>query len=261
MKEMHKWKDKVELSLDNRQIFFLFFGASVVGCFVFGLGMMVGRRVDLDLEGQGVSEPRDSLALLEAEHQASDPPLSFKEGLRTPATIGLPQTRSEEAATAPEVARVEAPQAAAPEPAKVAEPELALPEVVEAPPEPRRQRPVAAVNAAPPPKPAAPRAAAAPRPTVALAAAQAPRDEASNPAAAGRKFTLQMKAFSQQDEADAFAASLRARGHGARVESHEVKGRLWYRVRVGEFETWAEGLSAKEAFEQREKIIAYVVRQ
>ena len=52
MREMHKWKDKVELSLDNRQIFFLFFGLSVVGCFVFALGVMVGRRVDWNPEGQ-----------------------------------------------------------------------------------------------------------------------------------------------------------------------------------------------------------------
>ena len=37
-------KDKVEFSLDNRQIFFLFFGLSVVGCFVFAMGVMVGKR-------------------------------------------------------------------------------------------------------------------------------------------------------------------------------------------------------------------------
>ena len=56
MREMHKWKDKVELSLDNRQIFFLFFGLSVVGCFVFALGVMVGRRVEWNPEGEGISQ-------------------------------------------------------------------------------------------------------------------------------------------------------------------------------------------------------------
>ena len=45
MREMHKWKDKVELSLDNRQIFFLFFGLSVVGCFVFALGVITYRAL------------------------------------------------------------------------------------------------------------------------------------------------------------------------------------------------------------------------
>ena len=82
MKEMHKWKDKVELTLDNRQIFFLFFGVSVVGCFVFGLGMMVGRRIDFDVQGEGVAQPQDSLALLQTADEIDDVPFSFKEGLR-----------------------------------------------------------------------------------------------------------------------------------------------------------------------------------
>ena len=71
MREMHKWKDKVELSLDNRQIFFLFFGLSVVGCFVFALGVMVGRRVDFDTVA-AAEDPPGGLALLDAD--ATEPP-------------------------------------------------------------------------------------------------------------------------------------------------------------------------------------------
>ncbi|MBZ5714999.1 hypothetical protein K7C98_37680, partial [Nannocystis pusilla] len=44
MPELTAPKEKVDFSLDNRQVFFLFFGLSVVGCFVFALGVMVGRR-------------------------------------------------------------------------------------------------------------------------------------------------------------------------------------------------------------------------
>ena len=64
MREMHKWKDKVEFSLDNRQIFFLFFGLSVVGCFVFALGVMVGRRVNFEPAGEVAALSGESLALL-----------------------------------------------------------------------------------------------------------------------------------------------------------------------------------------------------
>lgn len=77
---------------------------------------------------------------------------------------------------------------------------------------------------------------------------------------AGRKFTLQMKAFAKPEEAEAFAAPIRANGHEVRVEAHEIKGRVWHRVRMGEFETWEEGLAAKGEFEKNEKTIAYVVR-
>ncbi|MEO7097223.1 MAG: hypothetical protein ABI175_28440, partial [Polyangiales bacterium] len=40
------YKDKVEVSLDGRQIFYLFFGGSVVVGIVFVLGVLVGRRVE-----------------------------------------------------------------------------------------------------------------------------------------------------------------------------------------------------------------------
>ena len=40
------YKDKVEVSLDGRQIFYLFFGGSVIVGIVFVLGVLVGRRVE-----------------------------------------------------------------------------------------------------------------------------------------------------------------------------------------------------------------------
>ncbi len=219
MREMHKWKDKVELSLDNRQIFFLFFGLSVVGCFVFALGVMVGRRVEFDGGAEAAALADDSLALLEAVGE--DEPLSFKEGLAEPATSDVPPTREPDAPANP-------PQSAgSPTP---------------------DQGPAAGAAAAEPPKPA--------NETVMASASQAISGNVPKSA----KFTLQMKAFSNAGDAESFAATLRERGHQVRVEPHEVKGRVWHRVRVGAFETWAEGLAAKEAFEKAENVIAYVVR-
>jgi DedD protein len=236
MKEMHKWKDKVELSLDNRQIFFLFFGLSIVGCFVFALGVMVGRRVDFDPQAQVASLATDGLELLDGSRRAQQQEFSFKQGLAEPATLGLPATREEggnsdepgdEPATAPSGESV----AAKPAPVKTA---------------------------------ADPKPAAKPAPAKSTKISDAETLAAASKAAtvdrSGNKFTLQMKAFSRQEDADAFAERLNSNGHGARVEPHEVKGRMWYRVRVGAFQNWADGLAAKDEFEKAEKMIAYVVR-
>ena len=41
-----RWRDKIEVRLDNRQVFFLFFGSAVVACMLFVLGVMVGKRIE-----------------------------------------------------------------------------------------------------------------------------------------------------------------------------------------------------------------------
>ena len=229
MREMHKWKDKVELSLDNRQIFFLFFGLSVVGCFVFALGVMVGRRVDWNPEGQVAALAGDSLAVLD---QAGDPPeegeekpsFSFTDGLKQPATIGVPETRTVE-----EVEGEEADKAR-----KTKQAEKAA-----------KASDTALVNSSPATNPKLPGGT----------------KTSVDPSSTGKTFTLQMKAFSREDEAAAFADRLRRNGHDVRVESHEVRGRLWHRVRMGSFTEWDEALAAKGDFEKSEHIIAYVVRK
>jgi cell division protein FtsN len=227
---MHKWKDKVELSLDNRQIFFLFFGLSVVGCFVFALGVMVGRRVSFDPAGEVAALSQESLALLEGEGE-EEAELSFKDGLKEPATEGVPPTRDPDAPPAEPAEPTE-------DDAKAdAEPVLAA--AKEPTSKSKPEKPAKTEKSKPADKPA-------------------PESDAAVPAI--QKYTLQMKAFSKKEEAEAFAAKLESNGHDARVESHEVKGRLWHRVRVGTFDNWADGLEAKQEFEAKEKIIAYVVR-
>jgi len=256
MREMHKWKDKVELTLDNRQIFFLFFGVSVVGCFVFALGVMVGRRVDFDAENPAVSEASDSLALLGVVgEEESVQALTFQEGLATPATLGLPPTRDPSLEIAPPANEPEVP---AP---------VAIPVIVEAvpdqsPPPPTKVEKVEKVERAAPgsakPRvaPAKPISSAKPAATL---AGSSPIAVAQSPIA--RTFTLQLKAFADREDAEALAATLRTKGHAVRVDVSEVKGRLWHRVRVGHFTSWDDGLEAKNAFEKRESLIAYVVRE
>jgi cell division protein FtsN len=231
MREMHKWKDKVELSLDNRQIFFLFFGLSVIGCFVFALGIMTGRRIDWE-PGQEAAAlgGQDSLEMLEDEPQGEH--FAFQQGLSESDAAAIPPTRD------PEV-----PPRAEDEVRAEREEQAAAQEVVL-----QREAEAAEVEA----KIDEQQAALA---QVTPEAAQ-PRKPATGD---GRRFTLQMKAFSNPTDAEKLADKLRHNGHEARIEKHDVRGRTWHRVRLGAFDTWDEALAAKTAFEQAEHVIAYVV--
>ncbi len=53
-RNVERWREKIEVKLDNRQVFFLFFGSAVVACMLFVLGVMVGKRI----ESRGQAERR-----------------------------------------------------------------------------------------------------------------------------------------------------------------------------------------------------------
>src|SRR5687767_15951623 len=64
LRDVERWKDKIEVRLDNRQVFFLFFGSALVACLLFVLGVIVGKR--LESRGKAVApEIEDPLALLD----------------------------------------------------------------------------------------------------------------------------------------------------------------------------------------------------
>lgn len=238
MREMHKWKDKVELSLDNRQIFFLFFGLSVIGCFVFALGIMTGRRIDWEPGHEAAAlGSQDSLELLEDEPQTER--FAFQQGLSESDAEALPPTRPAEVPPRPEdevkAERAEQQAAAQREAAQQREAEVAE---VEA----KIDEQQAALAQATP-----------------AAVQQKPKSAPKPKTADSRRFTLQMKAFSNPADAEKLADKLRHNGHDVRIESHDVRGRTWHRVRLGEFDSWDEALAGKAAFEKAEHVIAYVV--
>ncbi|HEX4416821.1 MAG TPA: SPOR domain-containing protein [Kofleriaceae bacterium] len=75
-RESELYKDKIEVSLDGRQIFYLFFGGAVIVGLVFVLGVMVGRRVEarghLDrAQTQIASDPLAALDRLERSDNLS----------------------------------------------------------------------------------------------------------------------------------------------------------------------------------------------
>jgi len=262
-------KDKVDFSLDNRQIFFLFFGLSVVGCFVFAMGVMVGKRGELH-ELQEVAQA-ESIVLLDDEPLVADAGFSFKDGLQRPATDGLPATRDPSVAPRDEeTVKAERDAALGSKSLKKSGSSKKLPAIpAPTPPAaaPRNLPPLAgSVDPAPVAPASAPVAAAIPaaveKPATdsVLAAVKGDAEPAGPNSKVSKKgWTLQMKAFSAQEDADKLAEKLRRNGHEVRVESGEANGRMWHRVRMGNFDNWDAALAAKQAFEKNESVIAYVV--
>src|SRR6266550_2741113 len=76
------YKDKIEVSLDGRQIFYLFFGGAVIVGLVFVLGVMVGRRVEArgHVERAHTTATVDPLAAL--DRLEGNGGLSFQGALR-----------------------------------------------------------------------------------------------------------------------------------------------------------------------------------
>jgi DedD protein len=268
-----RWRDKIEVRLDNRQVFFLFCGSAVVACMLFVLGVMVGKRIES--RGQAASpELQDPLAALDRAHTpvagiAPSPPPQ----LTFPNTLIAPSVR-------PAKTMKLASLAPAPKPAPLAPPPKPIAPVAAAPQAPK---PIAVAVAAQPPRPivpaaskasaapaalktiaapAAPKVVAAPAApkVVAVAPAPGPKQAAATAtvadAAKGKgKFTLHLSTFATAEEANAFAQHY----PGAFVVAGDVPGRgQAYRVRYGNFPTYKDATSAKDNFEKQHNVIALV---
>jgi cell division septation protein DedD len=234
--------DKLELKLDNRQVFFLFFGSAVVACMLFVLGVMVGKRIESRGQAEAAPALQDPLAALDRARQppagvaAPDSQLSFPSSLLGGAGAG----KSPAHAAAPKPAKpapIAAPKPVAmatPKPAAVAAPKLA----VVAPPKP------IVPAAAKPLVPAAAKPVAA-KPVVASGDAPKPRG----------KYTLQLSTFATAEDAQTFVDHY----PGAFVVAGDVPGKgTTYRVRYGNFASYQEATAAKESFEKQHNMIALV---
>jgi cell division protein FtsN len=288
LRDVERWKDKIEVRLDNRQVFFLFFGSAMVACMLFVLGVIVGKR----LESRGRAEAPsidDPLAVLDrfgppqpGAATAGQAALTFPKNLigGGPAATGgrshgSPSSREERPAGLREGRSAPAARSVL---AAVA-PAAAVPRMVVAVREPADVAPRAtrAGTAAPALAPSdvglpsgtdpglAAAASPSSAPTPRLAAAPASRavrptgagPTATSPDKARGHFLLQLSSFQDRAEADAFAR--RFPGKNAYVVSTELPGKgTWYRVRVGDFATMQEASVAKTAFERENNVIAYV---
>jgi septal ring-binding cell division protein DamX len=242
LRDTDRWRDKIEVRLDNRQVFFLFFGSAVVACMLFVLGVIVGKRIESRGRADAL-EVQDPLAALDRAHEPSPtvagpaaPPaeLTFPKAL-SGGTGAKGTARADKNALVAALPKPIVPAAALPKPVV---PAAALPKPVAPALAPK---PVAV---AAPPKPIA---IAAPKPV----AAAAPVDAAK----VKGKFTLQLSAFPTREEADAFAKKY----DGTFIIPTEIPGKgTWFRVRCGNYATFNEAAAAKIAFEKTNKVIALV---
>jgi hypothetical protein len=249
LRDVDRWKDKIEVRLDNRQVAFLFFGSALVACMLFILGVIVGKR--LESRGRALApEIEDPLALL--DRVAATPPAPAAE---PPAPAEVPP--------APRPARVVKREA----PAATAAPAPAVPP----PPAEVRSKPAVTPPPAAAPPPPAPARAAAAAPAPAAAAAPVPGNvsakspdilppsfESKDAARTRPRFMLQIGSFPDRAEAEAYASGFAAEHPSVVMSDIPGKG-TWYRVRLGGFQAFKDAVDAKAVFERRYNKIALVV--
>lgn len=249
--ESDLFKDKIEVKLDERQVFYLFFGGAVIATLVFVLGVMVGRRVEARAVVEGGTTVTDPLAALDRLEGGDD--LAFPTALRgDEVSLGSVDAnlakRPKPAVGGPLVAapELEPEPASAPEPVKpAAEPEPA--------------------SASEPVKPAAEsKPAAEPKPAAAPEEKPARSDAAKQDSASKKsrkRFTLQVGSFQDKDEADTFFRTLQGGSYSPYMVEADVPGKgTYFRVRVGGYASFDDALDAKSKFEDSQHVIAYVTR-
>jgi len=273
------WRDKIEVRLDNRQVFFLFFGSALCACMLFVLGVIVGKR--LESRGRAVSpEIEDPLALLDkvataprtAQTGVTFPQALFGNGgktasadkhgkktlLTTSAPVATPvPVAAEKVETVKPVALVEGPKVSAQNKPALAD------ETVEAKPAPGK--PEAKSDAKPEPKVAAESKPAQAPSKPKIAETNETKPIAIPTLAAGEskgkaRFALQLSSFQTKVEAETFAQKFDGERPYLVVSEIPEKG-TWYRVRVGDYASAKEALVAKQSFEKKHNVIAYVAQK
>ena len=220
-RESELYKDKIEVSLDGRQIFYLFFGGAVIVGLVFVLGVMVGRRVEArgHIDRAKTQAAVDPLAALDRLEGGSG--LSFQGALRGAET------------PTPDV-------------------EKQIGELAKSHEEPQPQPPSQAADKKADDKKADDKKKAEDKkPSDAKAA-----DVDKKP-----RFTLQLSSFQDKDEAAAYLAQLKSSGSAsAYLTEADVDGKTFFRVRLGNYRTVEAANDAKVDFEKTSKKSASVMR-
>jgi cell division septation protein DedD len=254
------YKDKIEVSLDGRQIFYLFFGGAVVACMVFVLGVMVGRRL----------EARAHVDKAAATRATRDPLAALDQLAAGRGDLSYPQTLAAKGGAAAEVDRA---LAAMSDKAKAADGKAGADSKDRAD---KAATDKAAADKAAADKAAADKAAADKAAADRSAKERADKERAAADKAAGDgdarpvdrpesgstkgKFTLQLSSFQDKAEAEAFLGQVKGAGYSGYLVAADVEGVMWYRVRTGTYATYEDAVAAKGEFEKKVPKIAYVTR-
>ena len=248
LRDVDRWKDKIEVRLDNRQVAFLFFGSALVACMLFILGVIVGKR--LESRGRALApEIEDPLALLDRVAATAPPPATpaaDEAEVPAPATRPAKTVKREPPPAAVAPAVVEDDPIEAPGPVE----RPAAPKPAEKPIEKPAAKPVEKLVEKPAEKPVAP--------TEVKSADIMPPSFETKDAGKKPRFMLQIGSFPDKAEAEAYASGFAA--ERPIVVMSEIPGKgTWYRVRLGGFQAFKDAVDAKSVFERRYNKIALVV--
>jgi cell division septation protein DedD len=253
------YKDKIEVSLDGRQIFYLFFGGSVIVGLVFVLGVMVGRRVEArgHVERAQTQTAVDPLAALDRLEGGGG--LSFQGALRggdVPANdvenkigeLAKQNAKKPDAkAKAPEVKKDEPKLEAKAEPKDEKKPE-------------KKDEPKAEPKAEKKDEPKAEKKddKKLEAKVDAMPKAEAKPEKKDEPKKS--KFALQLSSFQDKGEAQAYLEQVKSNGLPAYVTEAEIDGKTYYRVRVGKYASIDAASDAKVDIDKATKKSATVVK-
>ena len=284
LRDIERWRDKIEVRLDNRQVFFLFFGSALVACMLFVLGVIVGKR--LESRGRAVSpEIEDPLALLDKVATSPRPAqtaVTFPQALFGAANKASAGDKHAKKAMLPAAATTPDDEPAARKPLAVAAHEAKVEEgnalapaapVTETKPAPAKpmaklgNKPMVVASAekssAPAPNKAKPAEVQETKPAVIPPVAKPaaiPKVAASSESKSKGRFALQLSSFQDKSEAEAFAQKFDSERPYMVVSEIEGKG-TWYRVRVGDYASAKDATAAKQSFEKKHNVIAYIAQK
>jgi DedD protein len=267
------YKDKIEVSLDGRQIFYLFFGGAVLVGMVFVLGVMVGRRVEsrshVDQIGRPERASNDPLAALDALEGKK---LTFPGALvKAPIVADKPevenkidqieQVRADKPADPPKADKKKPDDKKLDKTDKTDKTDKAKSEPVTKPEQvkteqakvdkPKKSDDKKKLDAAPI------------NGDVVTASDDKKIDDtkivAKKPDEKG-KFTLQLSSFQDKHEAEAFLSSVKSSGYPAYITETEISGKgTFYRVRLGTYRSLEAANDAKADVEKTLKKTASVM--
>ena len=254
-RETEMYKDKVEVSLDGRQIFYLFFGGAVIVGMVFVLGVLVGRRVEArgHLDRARTTAAADPLAALDR--------LEGNGGMAFRGALGGKDTPS----GSPVETKIEAmAKKPADEPKKkVDEKKVDEKKLDEKKPDEKKAAKSSEEPKARDEKKADEKATEkssdkkAEKKSDEKKSDDKKSDDKKSASADEKKaeeksrYTLQLSSFQDKAEAEAYLSQVKSQGFSAQITIAQVDGKgTWYRVRMGSYRSLDAATSAKQEFEK-----------
>ncbi|MGE0404004.1 MAG: SPOR domain-containing protein [Kofleriaceae bacterium] len=264
-RESELYKDKVEVSLDGRQIFYLFFGGAVIIGIVFVLGVLVGRRVEArgHVDRARTTAAADPLAALDRLEDSGG--MAFRGALTgkeatAPVEKKIDQIAADKKKAEPSAKKDDAKKEEAKkdepkkedakkdepkkEEAKKDEPKKEEAKKDEKKTEKTEKTEQASAGDKPIEKPS-----------------ETKREPAPEPKEDKTRYTLQLSSFQDKAEAEAYLAKVKEQGYAAQITQAEVEGRgTFYRVRMGSYRSLDAATTAKTDFEKASNKSASIMK-